>query len=72
MYDKGFGVTQNVILAYKWLNLAARKFHAAARCRGLQDAQLDLARAQFCAENAMTPAPQNRRGLPKAPRRPLQ
>jgi TPR repeat protein len=23
MYDKGFGVGQNVILAYKWLNLAA-------------------------------------------------
>ena len=23
MYDKGFGVTQNVIFAYKWLNLAA-------------------------------------------------
>ena len=23
MYDKGFGVTPNLILAYKWLNLAA-------------------------------------------------
>jgi TPR repeat protein len=23
MYDKGFGVTQNVIFAHKWLNLAA-------------------------------------------------
>jgi TPR repeat protein len=23
MYDKGFGVTQDVIQAYKWLNLAA-------------------------------------------------
>ena len=23
MYDKGFGVTRDVILAHKWLNLAA-------------------------------------------------
>jgi hypothetical protein len=23
MYDKGFGVTPNVILAHKWLNLSA-------------------------------------------------
>jgi TPR repeat protein len=23
MYDKGFGVTPNIVLAHKWLNLAA-------------------------------------------------
>jgi TPR repeat protein len=31
MYDKGHGVPQNVILAYKWLNLAAA--HASGRQR---------------------------------------
>jgi uncharacterized protein len=31
MYDKGQGVPQNVVLAYKWLNLAAA--HAAGRQR---------------------------------------
>jgi TPR repeat protein len=53
MYDKGFGVTANVILAHKWLNLAAA--HAPLQSREnilrLRDAvaskmtraQLDLA-----------------------------
>jgi uncharacterized protein len=40
MYDKGHGVPQNVVLAYKWLNLAAA--HASVRER---DAYLRLRNA---------------------------